>query len=59
MNLNNIEQLIKLYSDSLEGIDQFIEINKKRPNEKEWNEYAIDNNYLSSQWIRVYLWIWF
>ena len=59
MKLNKIEDLIEIYSKSLQGIDDFIEKNKKRPNEKEWNIYAIEHNYLCSKWIRLYIWIWF
>lgn len=37
------------YNVSLEGLKQYIQENSKRPDTHEWNCYAKENNYLSSE----------
>lgn len=44
--------MLNYYEKSLEGLKKYIEINKKQPNKKEWNKYAYENNYLSSESMR-------
>lgn len=47
--LKNNNELIVMYHITIEALEKYIKENKKRPNEKEWNKYAIKNNYLSSE----------
>lgn len=47
--LNNYNEMIVLYNITIEALKKYIKDNKKRPNEKEWNKYAIKNNYLCSE----------
>lgn len=41
--------MLNYYEKSLEGMKKYIQINKKKPNRREWNEYAYENNFLSSE----------
>lgn len=47
--LNNYNELIVMYHITIEALKKYIKEKKKRPNEKEWNKYAIQNNYLCSE----------
>lgn len=41
--------MLNYYEKSLEGIKQYVKDNNKEPTSKEWNKYAYENNYLSSE----------
>lgn len=41
--------MLNYYEKSLEGLKQYIKDNNKKPSIKEWNKYAFENNYLSSE----------
>lgn len=49
--LKDYSELILMYNITLEALEEYIRITKKRPNEKTWNQYALKNNYLSSETI--------
>lgn len=38
-----------IYTNSLEGIKEYLRNEKRIPNEKEWNRYAVKQNLLSAQ----------
>lgn len=44
--------MLNYYEKSLEGLKQYIKDNNKEPDKKEWNKYAYENNYLSSESMR-------
>ena len=41
--------MLNYYERSLEGVNQYIKDNNKEPNKKEWNKYAYENSFLSSE----------
>lgn len=41
--------MLNYYEKSLDGLKQYIKDNNKEPNKKEWNKYAYENNFLSSE----------
>lgn len=47
--LNNYNELIVTYHLTIDALKKYIKENNKRPNEKQWNRFAIENNYLSSE----------
>lgn len=47
---NNIELMI-MYDKTIIALEHYMKETGKRPNEKTWNQYAIKNNYLSSETI--------
>ena len=47
--LNNYNELILLYNITIDELKKYIKKYNKRPNEKEWNKFAVKNNYLSSE----------
>ena len=47
--LNNYNEMIVMYYITIEALKKYIKKNKKRPNEKEWNRYAIENHCLCSE----------
>ena len=49
--LKNENELLEIYNISIEALEKYIKETGKRPNEKIWNRYAIENNYLSSETI--------
>lgn len=57
--LKNHNELIQMYNITIEALEKYIKENKKRPNEKTWNQYAIKNNYLSSETIGYFCGIGF
>ena len=49
--LKNNAELKIMYERTIEALEDYIKATGKRPNEKVWNQYAIKNNYLSSETI--------
>lgn len=47
---DNIELMI-IYNKTMVALENYIKTIGKRPNEKTWNQYAVKNNYLSSETI--------
>lgn len=47
--LNNYNELVVMYHITIEALKKYIKETGKRPNEKEWNKFAVANNYLSSE----------
>ena len=45
----NHSPMLNYYKQSIEGIKKYIKDNGKEPTKKEWNKYAFENNYLSSE----------
>ncbi len=45
----NNSPMLYYYKQSIEGIKKYIKENGKEPTKKEWNKYAFENNYLSSE----------
>jgi hypothetical protein len=41
--------MLYYYEKSLDGLKKFIKDNNHEPNKKEWNTYAKENNFLSSE----------
>lgn len=41
--------MLYFYERSIEGLKQYIKDNNKEPTISEWNKYAMENNYLSSE----------
>lgn len=49
INYYNCSQMLNYYEQSLNGLKQYIKDNNREPSKKEWNKYAYENNYLSSE----------
>ena len=47
--LKDLKELVFMYNISIEALEKYMEENKKKPSEKEWNQFAKKNNYLSSE----------
>lgn len=47
--LKDKNELIVMYYITINALEKYIKEKNKRPNEKEWNKFAIKNNYLSSE----------
>lgn len=41
--------ILECYEKSIIELEKYIKQNRKRPNENEWNKYALDNGLLSSE----------
>ena len=46
--LKDNKELMLMYNITIEALEKYIRVKRKRPNEKTWNKYAVENNYLSS-----------
>ncbi len=49
--LKDNKELMLMYNITIEALEKYIRVKRKRPNEKTWNKYAVENNYLSSETI--------
>ena len=49
--LKSDKELMLMYYITIEALEQYIKTTGKRPNERTWNRYAVENNYLSGETI--------
>ena len=50
-NLYNSKSLQNYYNETISALVEYLKQNRTNPNEMNWNKYAVENNYLSSETI--------